>query len=166
MTKRAYCILFLFYSLILIIVITSSSWTLIDKKLDTTASFYYEDKGDSISAVINFPTHIDRTKPFPVLIFVHVDGATNADNFGYYTHMWEIFAKNEIATMSWNKKGVENSSGNSLNQSMLNNAEEVLSEIDAIHEKNVSQFSSIGLIGVSQAGWVLPKFSLLSNYPD
>ena len=140
MTKRAYCILFLFYSLILIIVITSSSWTLIDKKLDTTASFYYEDKGDSISAVINFPTHIDRTKPFPVLIFVHVDGATNADNFGYYTHMWEIFAKNEIATMSWNKKGVENSSGNLLNQSMLNNAEEVLYEIDEYMKKMSANF--------------------------
>lgn len=166
MKNRAYYIIFLFYSLILIIVITSSSWTSINEPLYKTKSFYFEDKGDSISAVINYPNDVDLTKPFPLLIFVHGDGPTNADNFGYYTLMWEILAKNGIATMSWNKKGVENSSGNWLNQSMLNRAEEVLSAIDAINKKNVDQFSSIGLIGFSQAGWVLPKVAIGSKYPD
>jgi predicted esterase len=154
-----------YFIAILISIIATSSCSLTNEQLYETKSFYFEDKGDSLSAVLNVPKGIDLTKPFPLLIFVHGDGATNADNFGYYTYIWNILAENGIASMSWNKKGVEGSSGNWLTQSMLNRAEEVVSAIESIQEEHDQQFSSIGLIGFSQGAWVLPKVSTISKYP-
>ena len=155
-----------YFIIILISIIATSSCSLTNEQLYETKSFYFEDKGDSLSAVLNVPKGIDLTEPFPLLVFVHGDGENNANNFGYYNYIWNILAENGIASMSWNKKGVEGSSGNWLNQSMLNRAEEVVSAIDAIQEDPNQQFSSIGLIGFSQGAWVLPKVSTISKYPD
>jgi len=155
-----------YYFGILIILSISIFLMLMEDQYYEIKTFNFNDKGDNISAVLNIPENIEATKPIPLIVFVHGDGETNADSFEYYSYMWNLFAKNGIATLSWDKKGVEGSSGNWLEQTMLNRAEEIVSAIDAIKLKNEYSFSSIGLIGFSQAGWVLPKVSLISEYPD
>ncbi len=69
-----------------------------------------------LSGFITLPEN--RTKPFPVLIFVHADGPTPYDSYGYYPYLWKRLAEKGIASYSWHKAGVKNSEGNWLKQSM------------------------------------------------
>jgi len=59
-----------------------------------------------------------KKESYPVLIFIHGDGAMPYDAYGYYHSLWNNLAKNGIASYSWNKAGVDTSSGNWITQSM------------------------------------------------
>jgi alpha-beta hydrolase superfamily lysophospholipase len=89
------------------------------------------------------------------------------DAFGYYRPIWKEFAHRGIATFSWDKPGVGGSTGDWLQQSMedrgeiVKNAIEYLQTLDKVVDK-----SSIGVMGFSQAGWVLPKISRQKNNVD
>jgi len=105
-----------------------------------------------------------KKESYPLLIFVHGDGAMPYDAYGYYHSLWNHLAKNSIASFSWNKAGVESSSGNWQKQSMEDRAQIVLSAISMLH-KNID-VDKIGLIGFSQGGWVLPLVSSKSEISD
>ncbi len=91
-----------------------------------------------------------------VLLFVHGDGAITYDAHGYYEILWNVLRKNGYAIFSWDKPGVGKSQGNWLNQSMEDRQREVLSAIDFIQQKYGFTPENTGLIGFSQAGWVVP----------
>lgn len=138
-----------------------------EKQHYITENISFIDKNDTLSGVLIIPNkHIPKNSSLPLVIFVHGDGAIPADNFGYYGSIWNALAKEGIASLSWSKKGVGHSTGNWLDQSMNNRAAEIVSAIDSITLKSEYDFSSIGLIGFSQAGWVLPKVPIISEYPD
>lgn len=94
--------------------------------------------------------------PMPVLIFVSGDGEMNYDAYGYYRPFWESLAARGIGAFVWDKPGVGGSSGNWRNQSMSDRAAEVEAAVKFLRDDKSLQISSIGLIGFSQAGWVLP----------
>ena len=66
----------------------------------------------------------------PLVIFVHGDGKLGHDAFGYCEHIWNELAKKGIASMSWDKKGIGQSTGKWLNQSIEDRANEVIAAID------------------------------------
>jgi len=124
-------------------------------------------QSDTIEGVLNLPKNkymLDEKAP--LVIFVHGDGELGRDAYGYYQPIWDELAKNGIASMSWDKKGVGHSTGNWLNQSMEDRANEVIVAIEFIQADTRFNFSSIGLIGFSQAGWVMPKIATLSDFPE
>lgn len=127
----------------------------------------FQFQSDTIEGVVNLPDkkYIHEEK-MPLVIFVHGDGELGRDAYGYYKHIWNELAKKGIASMSWDKKGIGESTGKWLNQSMEDRANEVIAAIDFIKADPRFGFSSIGLIGFSQAGWVMPKVASLSDYPD
>lgn len=94
--------------------------------------------------------------PFPVVIFVHGDGAMPYDAHGYYRYLWKSLAEKGIASFAWNKPGVGDSTGDWERQSMNDRADEVIAAIDFLKGLDEIQPNKIGLIGYSQAGWVLP----------
>ncbi len=120
---------------------------------------------DTLSGYINVPKVQDRKKDI-LLIFVHGDGKLSNNAFGYYKPIWKTLAKEGIHTMSWDKKGIGLSTGNWLSQSMSDRATEVIDAINYIESDSNYQFSTIGLIGFSQAGWVLPKVAVQSPNVD
>lgn len=95
--------------------------------------------------------------PFPTLIFVHGDGAARFDAYGVYLPIWEALAARGIASFSWDKPGVGLSTGDWQLQSMAERAQEVVAAIKCLNKSGepVAQ-GGIGVIGFSQAGWVLP----------
>jgi len=105
-------------------------------------------------------------KPFPLLVFVHGDGATPYDAFGYYPYLWRHLAERGIASFSWHKAGVKSSEGSWLKQSMHDRADEVIAAIDMLKQRDDIAHNKIGLIGFSQGGWVLPLVAKKSAYPD
>ena len=97
--------------------------------------------------------------PVPVLIFVHGDGELNFDAFGYYRPFWEQLAARGIGAFVWDKPGVGGSTGNWLDQTMEDRAAEVNDAIQFLQSQQEHPISRIGLIGFSQAGWVMPRIN-------
>ncbi|AWX99864.1 hypothetical protein A8139_07545 [Marinomonas primoryensis] len=94
-----------------------------------------------------------------ILIFVHGDGPMNYDAEGYYRIIWEPLRKKGYAIFSWNKPGIAGSGGNWLNQTMGDRQAEVLAAIDFVQSQYGFSRQKIGLVGFSQAGWVLPALA-------
>lgn len=108
-----------------------------------------------------------RSGPVPIVIFVHGDGPMPFDAFGYYQPIWTELAKQGIGSFSWDKRGVGGSKGNWLDQSMADRASDVLHAIKFLQtSSDIQKPSSIGLIGFSQAGWVMPQISRKKNDID
>lgn len=91
-----------------------------------------------------------------ILIFVHGDGAMTYDAHGYYELYWNALREQGYAIFSWDKPGVGDSQGNWLQQSMQDRQSEVLAAIDFTRTQLGFDASNTGLIGFSQAGWVVP----------
>lgn len=92
-----------------------------------------------------------------LVIFVHGDGPINASYDGGYRPLWEKLAMAGYASLSLDKPGIDGSSGNWLDQTMDDRAQDVLTAIEwARKEPSIDQ-ERIGLWGASQAGWVIPK---------
>jgi len=94
-----------------------------------------------------------------VLLFVHGDGALTYDADGYYPLIWQTLREHGYAVFSWDKPGVGQSEGNWLKQSMIDRQSEVLSAIKVVQKKYHFTTQNTGLIGFSQAGWVLPALA-------
>ncbi|MDT0013460.1 alpha/beta hydrolase family protein [Listeria cossartiae] len=110
--------------------------------------------GGDLSTVVTTPKH---DKPKGIIVFVHGDGAQEATQNGGYKPLMERFAKQGYISVSWDKLGVGKSSGNWLDQSMDDRANEVNQVIEWMKVKYPDSTTKIGLWGASQAGWVIPK---------
>jgi alpha-beta hydrolase superfamily lysophospholipase len=111
-------------------------------------------KEEILSAVLTLPK---RHEPKGVIVFVHGDGAQEATQNGGYKPLMERFAKQGYASISWDKPGVGHSTGNWLNQSMADRADEVEEVIEWTKKAYPKLTKKVGLWGASQAGWVIPK---------
>jgi dienelactone hydrolase len=114
--------------------------------------------GVDLCGTLVTPTKISG--PYPVVVMVHGDGPMSFDAFGYYQPIWAEFAQRGIATFSWDKPGIGCSTGNWMQQSMEDRTENVKNAIAFLQtlDKTVDR-ENIGVMGFSQAGWVLPKVS-------
>ena len=94
-----------------------------------------------------------------VLLFVHGDGPMPHDAHGYYDILWNVLRKKGYAIFSWDKPGVGESQGNWLSQSMRDRQNETLAAIDFIQKHYGFTAKNTGLVGFSQAGWVVPAIA-------
>ncbi|MGW1767117.1 alpha/beta hydrolase family protein [Streptomyces sp. NPDC002073] len=92
-----------------------------------------------------------------LVVFVHGDGPVDATHDTYYRPLWEAFARAGYASLSWNKPGVAGSAGDWLDQTMDDRAAETAAAIGWARGRPEIDPGRIGLWGISQAGWVLPK---------
>ncbi|WP_274567718.1 alpha/beta hydrolase family protein [Streptomyces spiramyceticus] len=109
-------------------------------------------------------TPADGRGPYGLVVFVHGDGPIDATHDSFYRPLWESFAEAGYASLSWNKPGVDGSSGNWLDQSMDDRADETMAAIAWARQRPDIDSRRIGLWGASQAGWVLPKVA--ARAPD
>ncbi len=120
----------------------------------------FKHKGARLKGVLAKP---QNKSSFPLVIFVHGDGAADRFQQGYYKYFWKELSKKGIGYLSWDKQGVSESEGNWLNQTMDDRAQEVLSAIQYVKNRKDVTTSKIILWGISQGGWVIPKVSQLSG---
>jgi dipeptidyl aminopeptidase/acylaminoacyl peptidase len=95
--------------------------------------------------------------PRGLVLVVHGDGPVEATHDGLYRPWFEAAADAGFATLSWSKPGVGASTGDWLDQSMNDRADEVSDVIDWAQRDASVPTNRIVLWGASQAGWVLPK---------
>jgi dipeptidyl aminopeptidase/acylaminoacyl peptidase len=100
----------------------------------------------------------------PAIIMVH--GSGNATRYGAvpFEPLIEIFLRQGFAVLSWDKPGSGASTGEfSAGQTIFQRAEIVANAIQVMIDNPSIDNSSVGLWGISQAGWVMPKALELTN---
>lgn len=111
--------------------------------------------GNTLQGVLILPDGVD--KPTSCVAFVHGSGDMPRDAYGYYDPIWRLFARKGWCSLSWDKPGVGGSEGDWRSQSMADRAAEASAAIDFLRNHLGLENGQVGLIGFSQAGWVMPK---------
>lgn len=97
---------------------------------------------------------IPSTKgPHPAVILVHGSGPVTRDFYGPLSY---VLARNGIAVLSYDKRGIGNSTGHWLDQSFEDLASDVLAGMNYLQNRKEIQADKIGLWGISQGGWIVP----------
>lgn len=94
---------------------------------------------------------------FPVVVFIHGSGPEDYSSSNLYRPLWEKFTKAGFACFSWDKPGIGLSQGNWFEQSIGDRASEVIAAHRRLQQHPKIDPTAIGLWGISQAGWVIPK---------
>jgi dipeptidyl aminopeptidase/acylaminoacyl peptidase len=95
--------------------------------------------------------------PHPAVIFIHGDGPINRDCNGMYIPLWERFIGRGYACMAWDKPGTGESKGEYDRFHLFQQRAEVVREgVRLLKKRGDIDPNSIGLWGISQAGWVMP----------
>ena len=117
--------------------------------------------GHTLKGVLVLPG--STAMPDSCVVFVHGSGDMPRDAYGYYEPLWRLLAEQGWCSLSWDKPGVGESEGDWRLQSMADRADEVAAAIEFLHTNVGLGERQTGLIGFSQAGWVLPKVAKLRN---
>ena len=94
-----------------------------------------------------------------LVLFIHGDGPVDSTLDGGYRHIWERLASAGYASLSLNKRGINGSEGNWLDQSIDDRVEEARQAIDWAKAQPMIDTTKIGAWGASQGGWVIPKLA-------
>lgn len=102
--------------------------------------------------------------PHPLVLFVHGDGPNNRTAGGTYTPIMKRMASAGYATFAWDKPGTGESTGE-IDSSRLGEqrAQIVLDAIEVMKAHPDIDPRQIGLWGISQAGFVMPRVILMSE---
>lgn len=102
-----------------------------------------------------------RSSP-PVVAIVHGDGPQDRWSNGGYLPLVNALLARGIGVYSWDKPGVGGSGGNWLAQTMSDRASEAAQAVNLLRQQPGLTTSRIGLLGFSQAGWVVPQASRIA----
>jgi len=94
-----------------------------------------------------------------LVVFIHGDGPIDASHDDGYKPLWERLASLGYASVSLNKRGIQGSEGNWLDQSMDDRVEEARQTIAWARKQPMIDEKRIGVWGASQAGWVIPRLA-------
>jgi len=93
--------------------------------------------------------------PFPTAIIIHGSGTSNRNSV-WYLSVAKHLQENGIAVLLPDKRGSEKSEGEWVGASFEELATDTLSAIAFVKDQQLFEYSTIGLIGMSQGGWIAP----------
>ena len=93
--------------------------------------------------------------PFPTAIIIHGSG-TSRRNSVWYVSVAHHLQQHGIAVLLPDKRGSEKSEGEWLGASFEELATDTISAIEFLKHHQMLEYSTIGLIGMSQGGWIAP----------
>lgn len=102
--------------------------------------------------------------PFPAIVFVHGDGPNNRTSGGTYLPIMERMLGAGYATFAWDKPGTGESTGEiDHNRLGEQRAQIVLDALEVLMSRPDIDPEQIGLWGISQAGYVMPRVLSMSE---
>jgi len=93
--------------------------------------------------------------PFPTAVIIHGSGTSRRDSV-WYLSVAQHLRQHGIAVLLPDKRGSEKSEGNWLGASFEELATDTISAIEFLKQQQTFEYSTIGLIGMSQGGWIAP----------
>jgi hypothetical protein len=124
---------------------------------------YFESGKFGLSGVLVKP---NTPGPYPVVIFNHGDSAGLIDRYsrGFYRIFWERLTRIGYACLSWDTPGAGESTGTHDFDNLFDERTAiVLSAIEYLKGRPDIDKRRIGLLGHSQAGYIMPMVILKSN---
>jgi pimeloyl-ACP methyl ester carboxylesterase len=96
--------------------------------------------------------------PHPVILMIHGSGGATRNGNVPFTPLIEIFLRNGFAVFSWDKPGSGESEGEFESGYTITERARILKDaIESLSEHSSIDLTNVGLWGISQAGWVMPK---------
>ncbi len=93
--------------------------------------------------------------PFPVAVIIHGSG-TSHRNSKWYLTVAKHLQENDVAVLLPDKQGSEKSEGDWRSANFDDLAGDTINAIEFIKTQDQFDYSAIGLIGMSQGGWIAP----------
>ena len=100
--------------------------------------------------------------PFPTAIFIHGSGPSKR-NSAWYLATAQYLRANGIAVLLPDKRGCEQSEGDWIGASIEDLATDTLSAVEFVKTQQMFEYSTIGLVGFSQGGWIAPVAAAASD---
>ena len=100
--------------------------------------------------------------PFPTAIIIHGSGTSRRNNV-WYLSVAKHLQDNGIAVLLPDKRGSEKSEGEWAGVTFEALATDTLSAIEFVKDQQAFEISTIGLIGMSQGGWIAPVVATQSE---
>ena len=100
----------------------------------------------------------EEGEAFPVILMIHGSGQATRNGAVPFNPMIEIFLRHGYAVLSWDKPGSGMSEG-ALDPAYetTENAQIIVDAIEALKENPSIDLTTVGLWGISQGGWIIPK---------
>jgi dienelactone hydrolase len=100
--------------------------------------------------------------PFPAAVIIHGSG-TSRRNSVWYLSVARHLQHNGVAVLLPDKRGSEKSEGEWVGASFKELATDTLSAVGYVEQQRLFKYSSIGVIGMSQGGWIAPLVAARSD---
>jgi len=121
--------------------------------------FEFEYQDVTLNGVLNTP----EGTPKGIVMIVHGSGRTNAVAQELHGDIRQTLVQTGYATYMWDKMGCGKSGGTfDYNQTVQSSADEVIAAIAALQQAEIPGSETIGLWGISRAGWINPL--VISQY--
>ena len=115
-------------------------------------SFENRHEGFQLAGMLFLP---EGDGPFPTAIIIHGSG-TSRRNSVWYLSVAKHLQDNGIAVLLPDKRGSEKSGGEWVGANFEELATDTQSAIEYVKNQQMFEYSTIGLIGMSQGGWIAP----------
>jgi uncharacterized protein len=141
-----------------LVVVASAACTTIPASEPRIETLTLASKGAQLAATLHLP---EGTGPFPVAVLVHGSGRITGGQMAS-SHGYRLLSMG-MAVLAYDKRGVGGSSGEYTGIGPGNSermfdllAADALAGVDALSRRSGIDPKRIGIVGVSQAGWIAP----------
>ena len=124
----------------------------LDQVQYTEVTFRNEAQNLDLAGMLFTP---DGEGPFPAAVIIHGSGTSNRQNRWYLT-LTKHLQDNGVAVLLPDKRGSEKSSGNWRTSSFEDLATDTVAAIEFVETQELTPVSGVGIIGMSQGGWIAP----------
>lgn len=94
--------------------------------------------------------------PHPALVMLQGSGPDDRDAWGYFPPIRDRFLATGLAVLSWDKQGVGESTGDWQQQTFSDRADEALTALGWLRDRDEIDATRTGIWGHSQGGWIGP----------
>jgi dipeptidyl aminopeptidase/acylaminoacyl peptidase len=104
----------------------------------------------------------DGEGPFPTAVMIQGSGPSKRDRI-WYLSVAEHLQSNGIAVLLPDKRGCEKSGGNWVGADFEELATDTINAIEFVEKQQMFEYSRIGIIGMSQGGWIASVVAAQTN---